>query len=909
MDEELNAKFNNLMLLFEEKTKKKGKSLQFYYKNAIKNKNEKQAYIIDILNSFPLIKNQIHIKNKNYQVFYSKFLDISKQIIEDDNNQVRPEIIIKLEDLKKLGKDKDLILQYIKIALFYDEESLKILFYFLNQNFTSLNSIYFHFNKRDDITNIDGLKKSFNDAKIYKTHEKKDINFQIKIILEDDKEKKDDKLKEIKNIKLKGNIQSKEIEMKEKKSKIEEEKKKIKEKSEKKEEKELTIKKEQKIDEEPYININQKKKDNEVKINLTFKGNNEGNGSKNIINIKKDELISSQGNEKIKVNNNNKMNEEKLDTQNDNTENKKQEFKQGQKSIHFETVKKLGIKDNKPIKKIRAKSFKYESINRKIINTYEKKLRTVSEKKNNKINDNNDKLSESTIKLKEGLSFKKVGEYLQEQKKKYLKIYKNNDILNNDYFLKSSFELNFHSSKNSNYLILKKAAQNLKEYFNKSDEYYNNNFGFVILNNIAYFYLNDMEEQENKILFDSEKIKQINYEAQKKIDDKKKEDKKLDDKFSYVSYSSSNKSNSIEDKEVEYQLFNGMQFEKNFVEFFDLSFKLQHLPSVLFSVKIKENKKINMKSGYDRLYSNNSLYPSFSYRNYNYYGNKSQHLYYNNTSKKFKKNNFQQNEFDYKKNTQKFDQKSIVKNKTELKPNATTNSKEIKFKEYINNLFKVYIETDCVRFNDKGEDLKYFNIIKPFIEYEPFKIEKNDKKWVIEEIKDKTLKIYKNSIILVEAKTNAPDNEIYIKLDENIEKNKIQNYLYFVIYKLIKKISYYKELFINEYLKENEDFSLYKFQLFLVYNTQPYFNINDYIKNCLENLIKDELIENEFIFQVLYLIPTMSRYTSKLLTDIIRDNEKEITNNSNKIKILEKKILDLENQIKKNDGEKNDKDK
>ena len=334
-----------------------------------------------------------------------------------------------------------------------------------------------------------------------------------------------------------------------------------------------------------------------------------------------------------------------------------------------------------------------------------------------------------------------------------------------------------------------------------------------------------------------------------------------------------------------------------------------------------------MKSRYDRLYSNNSLYPSFSYRNYNYYGNKSQHLYYNNASKKFKKSNFQQNEFDYKKNTQKFDQKSIVKNKTELKPNATTKSKEIKFQEYINNLFKVYIETDCVRFNDKGEDLKYFNLIKPFIEYEHFKIEKNDKKWMIEEIKDKTLKIYKNSIILVETETNAPDNEIYIKLDE---KNKIQNYLYFVIYKLIKKISYYKELFINEYLKENEDFSLYKFQLFLVYNTQPYFNINDYIKNCLENLIKDELIENEFIFQVLYLIPTMSRYTSKLLTDIIRDNEKEIqllkendvkkdneinilkendTNNSNKIKILEKKILDLENQIKKNDGEKNGKDK
>ena len=113
---------------------------------------------------------------------------------------------------------------------------------------------------------------------------------------------------------------------------------------------------------------------------MAFKGNNEGNGSKNIINIKKDELILSQGNEKIKINNN-KMNEGKLDAQNDNTESKKQELKKGQKSIHFETMKKFEIKDNKPIKKIRAKSFKYESINRKIINTYEKKLRTVSEKK------------------------------------------------------------------------------------------------------------------------------------------------------------------------------------------------------------------------------------------------------------------------------------------------------------------------------------------------------------------------------------------------------------------------------------------------------------------------------------------------------------------------------------------------
>ena len=181
----------------------------------------------------------------------------------------------------------------------------------------------------------------------------------------------------------------------------------------------------------------------------------------------------------------------------------------------------------------------------------------------------------------------------------------------------------------------------------------------------------------------------------------------------------------------------------------------------------------------------------------------------------------------------------------------------------------------------------------------------------MEEISDKELNIYSNSIVLAEAKLSAPDNHTHIKVDECIEKNKIQNYLYFVIYKLIRKIAYYKELFINEYLTEKNNFSSYKFQLFLVYNTQPYSNINEYVKKCLENLIKDKLIENEFIFQVLYLVPSMSRYNSKILGDIIKENEKEIQelkekekNNSNKIKNLEKMISDLQAQMNnKKEGE------
>ena len=213
MDVELNIKFSNLMQSIEEKTKRKDKSLQFYFNNAVKNKNEKQIYIFNILNSFPLFQKQIYIKNKNYQIFYSKFLDISKQIIEDDNNKIKPEIIIYQEDIKKLGKDKELILLYIKISLFYEENALKILFHFLNQNFISLNNIFFHFIKKDDITNIDKLKKVFNNAKICKPNLKRDSNFRIKIMIEDERKKENGKLKEMKKIELKKIISNKKEEL------------------------------------------------------------------------------------------------------------------------------------------------------------------------------------------------------------------------------------------------------------------------------------------------------------------------------------------------------------------------------------------------------------------------------------------------------------------------------------------------------------------------------------------------------------------------------------------------------------------------------------------------------------------------------------------------------------------------
>ena len=113
-------------------------------------------------------------------------------------------------------------------------------------------------------------------------------------------------------------------------------------------------------------------------------------------------------------------------------------------------------------------------------------------------------------------------------------------------------------------------------------------------------------------------------------------------------------------------------------------------------------------------------------------------------------------------------------------------------------------------------------------------------------------------------------------MNKIIKRKDIQNYLYFVIYKLIKKLSYYKEFYQNEYLQENEDINSFTFQLFLIYDHKPFNNFNKYINECLQNLKKDNLLENEFILQALYVIPTMGTYNSRQLADTIDKNENEI---------------------------------
>jgi hypothetical protein len=151
-----------------------------------------------------------------------------------------------------------------------------------------------------------------------------------------------------------------------------------------------------------------------------------------------------------------------------------------------------------------------------------------------------------------------------------------------------------------------------------------------------------------------------------------------------------------------------------------------------------------------------------NFNNYNNYDYKKKKQYsYHNNAQNIYQNNFKQNVYNNK--NKEVIQKYPDEKKIECVPKNTTNDNKITFKEYINNLFKVYIETDLARFNNKNNDIKYSDFNKPFIEYVPFKIKKNDDVWIVEEISDKTLNIYSNSIVLAEAKLSAPDNHTYIK--------------------------------------------------------------------------------------------------------------------------------------------------
>ena len=311
---------------------------------------------------------------------------------------------------------------------------------------------------------------------------------------------------------------------------------------------------------------------------------------------------------------------------------------------------------------------------------------------------------------------------------------------------------------------------------------------------------------------------------------------------------------------IDYFLIKGIDFEKNWTFFFDSYFNLQKLPNIFFPIS--------------------TIFDS------------------------------------------KYQKKNKKKNKAEDKSKSIdeSNKKEdkITFEKYVDSIFNSFIETDLARINKNNIDIQPEFIFKPFINEPPIHVYRDKKgKFICEVNKSNELKIHASSIILGEVKNSVPEKVLNIKKDEEIDVKNIQRSLYFVLYKLIKKIDYYLNFVKYEILDNSEKIKNYKFQLFLVYNNKPISKMNTFIKSCLENLISNGYINNEFIFQIIYSSPSVSSLNinnlskeikainSKIfiLEDNIGKKDKQIQNLQSEMDILKKKIKSLESERKLEKGE------
>lgn len=171
------------------------------------------------------------------------------------------------------------------------------------------------------------------------------------------------------------------------------------------------------------------------------------------------------------------------------------------------------------------------------------------------------------------------------------------------------------------------------------------------------------------------------------------------------------------------------------------------------------------------------------------------------------------------------------------------------FKNNIDNLFSSFIETDLARINRDDFDLQPKIIFKPYINEFPIHIyyKKEEKKWVCETIIQDEFKVYAHSIVLAEVKNSVPEKLLNIDDNDLLNKKDIQRSLYFVLYKLVKKIDYYYDFIKYEYLDNSQEIDKYVFQLFLVYDNKPISQMNNYIKACFDNFIKKDFIKYNFI--------------------------------------------------------------
>ena len=538
----------------------------------------------------------------------------------------------------------------------------------------------------------------------------------------------------------------------------------------------------------------------------------------------------------------------------------------------------------------------------------------VDEEFNAKNKDNNEEIYDSKDndlspeeinKLKDNLEDNSILAYFKKQINKYKnKSYKLYSPINNYINNNNSFE-NYLALKipeeNQNMPIIYSTLYNLIKLIDSNGKYPRENiFGFVIINKVEYIYAFHNDEEIEKILFDVKKIKKLNYEEA--IDNSKK-----NEDF-YENQSKDNGSIKSGSKG------NGSIKIKNYKNYSKKFGKIDSKPKTSMS---EEDTKINKNEKYDSIYfrgnelenNANFLFKSIPYikelpnyffvlgniKDYKILNGQNNKKYYD--KKQSKKNKYNNN-----------DNKNNNNNNNNNDDNNNNNIHLYTFKEYLENIFSLFIETDGAFINDEKQTLSLplTENYLPFNISSAFTVKKVNDNITMKEGKEKNkLVIYPHSIIICESKLSIP-NKIDSPFQKAYDKNTFEKSLIFVIAKMIKKINYYIEYVRQVCYNSVEKMPEFGIQLFLIYNKNPIENLEKEINHNLNLLIENKFVNYEFELKIIYLSPTIGTYNVKRAFDEIaslkKKNEKFEVDKKNLEEKMQKQVennKNLEEQMKK----------
>jgi len=224
------------------------------------------------------------------------------------------------------------------------------------------------------------------------------------------------------------------------------------------------------------------------------------------------------------------------------------------------------------------------------------------------------------------------------------------------------------------------------------------------------------------------------------------------------------------------------------------------------------------------------------------------------------------------------------------------------YRSLMKNMFNYFIELDKGILNISNNDVESNNLpILPYIIDKTILFREN--KFTIDE--NKKFIIKKKSINLFEAKLSVPPKiniDINSNLDESEKKNEYIKSIDYVLFNLINKINYYKDLVKNEFILNKDDIDKYSIHLFLIYNNKPVENIEGIFQERIKLLKGNSLLPYEgFYLTSIYFGPNLDFVNYQLLGEEMKNVKdiliSEVSNLDLSLSALNNKVDKIKNEF------------